>query len=132
MPLIDDKVRAAFPGLSDEEIEDFYRVADSIRVKRVPITETDLGLAMISRELGWQALKDYLEAVTGDSKLSADDIATVAHAASYTSRIERLELYSAIYGASSEASSKKTVNARKKSLKQLSESCGLFEILEGM
>lgn len=120
MPLIDNEVRAAFPGLSDAEIEQFYNVAKSTPEEvRTIITGTDLGLAIISQELGWQALKDFLVGCTGDSNLSAVDIQSIANASRYLRLNDDSKLYAAIYGSASEISNKRTASNRKKGLNSL-------------
>lgn len=132
MPLIDDKVRAAFPGLSDAQILEFYEVAKAAQTQKIEITQTDLGLAMIAQELGWSALKEYLYLATGDKSISAMDIVSISQAAAFRTKLRTNELYSALYGSSSEVTSRKTVNARKKGLKDLTGSIDLFEVIEGL
>lgn len=130
MPLIDDKVRAAFPGLTDDEIRQFHAVASKAAAGVVDVLNVDLNLAIIVRELGWEALKDYLTDATGDCKLSYIDIHAIATASSLLSMSERASIQSAIFGAAGEATSKKTVAARNKSLKTLTNGLSNFEVIE--
>lgn len=131
MALIDDEVRASFPHMSDEEIEQFYGKGLLAREanQHIEITETDLGLAMIARELGWQALKEFIHKSIGDENISANDIVSIAYAANYQRQIEQANMYAAIAGFASEVTNKQTVNARKKQMRDLTARLDMFKIL---
>lgn len=131
--LIDDEVRKSFPGKTDKEIYEFYVLAKSIKTKEKPfILESDLSHARIIRELGWQAFKEYLFEVTGGDHLEPDDFVALTNACTYLSEIENVVLYSALYGSAAEATSKKTVSARKKSFENVSAQIHSFEISKGI
>lgn len=131
--LIDDEVRKSFPGWTDQEIKDFYDVASSAKQTETPsIFESDLSHARIIRELGWQAFKEYLFAVTGSDVLEADDFIALADASSFLRELENTSLYMAIYGSASEMQSKKTASARKESYKQLVAGINKIEIAKGI
>lgn len=134
MPLVDDEVRALFPGFTDEEIQSLYERTEKLSEGSggIPICETDLRLAIVARELGWEALCAYLVALTGNHRLNADDIYAIAQAATYLRFNDDSTLYKALYGASSEATSRKTVNARKSGLKHLTKPLANFNYLEGV
>lgn len=129
--LIDDTVRRSFPGMTDTEIEQFYRVGQiAAKDTRPSILATDLYLARIVRELGWRGLEAYLDAAVGDHTLGADDIADIADACAYLREQDSARLYSALYGSSSEASSRKTVTAREKGLERLTAPLQAYRIVE--
>lgn len=131
--LIDDEVRRSFPGFTDQEIYEFYLAAKSVQKFVTPeIFESDLSHARIIRELGWDAFKEYLTTITGTNELEADDYIALTDALSYLREIENASLYAAIYGAASEASSKKTITARKNSYKELTSYLNKFQIAKGV
>jgi hypothetical protein len=132
MPLIDDVVRSRFPGLSDAEIQAFYDAAIEARErnKAIEILETDLGLATIARELGWQALKEYLVSATGSDTLSYDDIFSLAIAANNIRLSENAQSINAMFASASEVSSKKTANARKKSIQSILKPLEKFKVVD--
>lgn len=130
-PLIDDEVRRFFPGQTDEQIARFYETAiDATRDDRPALLSTDLYLANIARNCGWAALKEYLTVTTGNSDLDGDDILAITEACAYWRNLENAELYAALFGAASEATNKKTVNARNQSLKRLTGSLDAHRIVE--
>lgn len=129
--LIDAEVRSKFPGLSDAEILDFFELskkAEEIENSLPTILATDLELAMVVREFGWDGLRAYLTASVGTSELDANDILSIMNACRFLRANEKAELYAAIYGSASEASSKKTVTARQKGLKMLTDSINSFRL----
>jgi hypothetical protein len=130
--LIDDEVRKSFPGLTDEEIYKFYVTAKNFEVILPSLFESDISHARIIRELGWDAFKEYLMITTGTDILDDDDIVQLTIAASYLREIENTTLYAAIYGAASEATSKKTSASRKESYKSLTSQVNNFEIVKGV
>lgn len=132
--LIDDEVRRSFPGWSDEDIRQIYDAAKAAEVETPQIFESDLSHARIIRELGWVAFKEYLCCVTGsdDVAFTGDDYIALTDAVSFLRELENTSLYAAIYGASSEASSKKTVSARKESYKSLTAQLHNIEIAKGI
>ena len=131
--LIDDDVRRSFPGLSDEQIYEFYLVAKSVESKNsINIFESDFSHARIIHELGWDAFKEYLYATTGNSQLEADDFIALTEAVNYVRELEKVSLYAAIYGAASEASNTKTLSARRKALKKLTSKLDTVEIAKGI
>lgn len=133
--LIDDEVRKSFPGWSDEAIREWYEVAKTAQEKqpsKPSIFESDLSHAKIIRELGWEAFKEFLVAVTGDDVLEADDYIALAEASSLLRELENTSLYMAIYGAASEMKSKKTASARNESYKQLVEPISKVKIAKGI
>lgn len=134
MPRIDDSVRAAFPGWSDAQIEEFHDLAKAAEEEsealRITIAGSDIGLAMVACELGWDALLCFLDACEGSHLLDAEDIMTIAHAARYLRINENINLYHALYGSAAEATSKKTSSARKKTLKALEAPLEVFDVAE--
>lgn len=131
--LIDDEVRRSFPGSTDKEIYEFYLTVKAVEdIPRTSIFESDLSHAMIIRELGWAAFKEYLVVSTGTDWLDPDDFVALTNALTYLREIENITMYNAIYGASSEASSKKTVKARKKSFEQLASPLDNYVVDRGV
>lgn len=130
--LIDDEVRKSFPGWTDDDIREFYNAAKSVEVDRPTIFESDLSHARIIRELGWDAFKEYLLAVTGTDTLEPDDFIALTDAAYFLREIENTSLYAAIYGSASEMQSKKTASARQKSYKKLTSQINNFVVDKGM
>ena len=130
-PLIDDEVRRNFPGRTDEEIERFYNNAlEAAKDDRPTLLSTDLHLASIVRNCGWQALKEYLELTTGSADLDAEDIIAITQACAYWRTLDNAELYSALFGAASEATNKKTITARKKGIAKLLEPLDRYRLTE--
>lgn len=132
--LIDDEVRRSFPGLTDEQIYEFYLVAKNAEqlVDTVEIFESDLSHARIVRELGWEAFKEYLRITTGTDELDDVDIVALTQAVAYVRELENVTLYAAIYGAAGEASNKKTVTSRKDNMKKLTKNHNSIEIVRGI
>lgn len=132
--LIDDEVRASFPGWTDIEIHDWYVAVKSEQEKRdtPSIYESDISHARIIRELGWDAFKEYLVSVTGTDVLEPDDFVALADASSFLRELENTSLYMAIYGAASEMHSKKTASARNDSYKKLTSTISKIEIAKGI
>lgn len=117
--LIDDEVRRSFPGWSDEKILRFYERAKAVEIQRTKIFDSDLSHARIIRELGWDAFKEYLCVATGGCDLDDDDYIALTQACAFVREIDNTPLYAAIYGAAAEPTNRKTVSARKKTLKNL-------------
>lgn len=130
MPLIDEQVRAAFPGFTDTEIEQFYAVAKRAAASSVYVCNTDLQLAIIARELGWEALKEYMYKATGDETISAGDIFSIATACHLLRTSDNATMNAAVYGAAAEATNKKTQAARTKSLKELTSGLKNYTVIE--
>lgn len=130
--LIDDEVRRSFPGFTDQQIIEFYDLAKSAEIIRTEIFDSDLSHARIIREIGWLGFKEYLRVSVGSDFLDADDIIALTNALIFIREIDNASSYSAIYGASSEATSKKTVSARKQSLKQLTSQLENFDVTRGI
>lgn len=130
--LIDDEVRKSFRGMSDREIYDFWLTAQKISsVVKPEILESDLSHAKIIRELGWLGFKEYLRVTVGHDMLDGEDIVALTEACGYLSEIEKTSLYAALFSCASEASSKKTVSARKKSYEKLTSGLDLYDIARG-
>lgn len=131
--LIDDEVRHSFPGWTDEQIHAFYVTAKSVKKVDIPsIFESDLSHARIIRELGWDAFKEYLVAVTGTDVLESDDYVALAEASGFLRELDNTSMYMAIYGAASEMKSKKTATARNESYGKLTSGISKIEIAKGI
>lgn len=130
--LINDEVRRFFPGQTDEQIRQFYETAKAAAVTKESIFESDLSHARIIDALGWDAFKEYMRITTGTDYLEDDDFVALTEAVSFVREIDNLGLYAAIYGAAAEATSKKTVAARKESLNNITAPLNKNEIAKGV
>ncbi len=130
--LINDEVRRFFPGQTDEQIRQFYETAKAAEVTKESIFESDLSHARIIDALGWDAFKEYMRITTGTDYLEDDDFVALTEAVSFVREIDNLGLYAAIYGAAAEATSKKTVAARKESLNNITAPLNKNEIAKGV
>lgn len=128
-PLIDDAVRALFPGRTDEEIERFHARAKQLESEqaKTKLLGTDLHLGSIARNLGWDAVKEYLRASVGTDTLDAEDISRISEACGFWYKLEAVELYSALFGSAAEAS-KKTAKHRDKAIKALSSQVTDYDV----
>lgn len=128
--LIDDEVRRSFPGWSDHDILEFYQIAISVKKTVRPyVLSSDLGHARMIRSLGWTAFKEYLYSLVGTDHLETQDYIALTEAVEYINEIDRISLYSALYGSASEATNKKTVSARKKSHSVLTSRLDRIDVL---
>jgi hypothetical protein len=130
--IIDDEVRKSFPGMSDEDIYKFYVAAKGVEDERPTIYDSDLSHARIIDSLGWDAFKEYLRISVGFDELDSEDYIALTNAVSYLKDIYNAQLYGAIYGAAAEASSKKTVSARKTSYNNLLKPLDQYRIDRGL
>jgi hypothetical protein len=131
LSLIDDEVRASFPGLSDEEIAEFYEAGKlAAEDHRTPVSSVDCHLAIVCRQLGFDGLRAYLTATTGTCELTSEDLWAISTAGEYLRAASEAALFSSFYGAASEATSRKTVMARKDGLKSLTLSLSNYRMLE--
>jgi hypothetical protein len=84
---------------------------------------------MIARELGWQALKEFLVKDCGSDYLRADDIFSLAIASSCLREHDNAKIIQALFGSASEITSNKTKRARDKSIKDLMKPLDNYKVV---
>jgi len=125
--LIDDAVRARFPGLSDDKIREFYEEAEEQNSQEIEIKvfKDTLVYARVLKAFGYQGLKDFL-----GFDLAQNDFLEITKAVEYLNEIDLSRRDNIVMLSSAETSSRKLAKSRQQVSKTLNEMLDHYKVEE--